>query len=76
MLHGSDNIERYKDNIVIGGLILCKTPTELVEQRNSFYQQQTDNQTSSVDNHFLRQSDPRMPLISERKSTVSFGKGS
>jgi hypothetical protein len=76
MLHGSDNIERYKDNIVIGGLILCKTPTELVEQRNAFYQQQTDNQTSSVDNHFLRQSDPRMPLISERKSSVSFGKGS
>lgn len=71
-----DTSERYKDNIVIGGLMLCKTPTELVDQRNAYYQQQTDNQTSSVDNNFMRQSDPRMPLIAERKSTVSFGKGS
>ena len=76
MLYGNDAAERYKDNIVIGGLILCKTPTELIEQRNAFYQQQTDNQTSSVDNHFMRQNDPRMPLYSERKSSVSFGKGS
>jgi len=29
-----------------------------------------------VDNSFLRQSDSRMPLFQERKSTVSFGKGS
>jgi hypothetical protein len=76
MLHGSDSNERYKDNIVIGGLILCKTPAELIEQRNAFYQNQTENQTNSVDNHFMRQNDPRMPLYSERKSSVSFGKGS
>ena len=75
-LTGMDTSDRYKDNVVIGGLMLCKTPTELVEQRNAFYQQQTDNQTASVDNNFMRQNDPRMPLIAERKSTVSFGKGS
>lgn len=75
-LSGMDMSEKFKDNVVIGGLILCKTPAELVEQRNSYYQEQTANQTQSVDNHFMRQSDPRMPLISERKSTVSFGKGS
>jgi len=76
MLHGTDVNERFKDNVVIGGLILCKTPTEFVEQRNAYYQQQTDMQTQSVDNNFMRESDPRMPLFRDRKSTVSFGKGS
>lgn len=75
-LHGMDTSDRFKDNVVVGGLMLCKTPAELVDQRNAFYQQQTDNQTNSVDNHFMRQNDPRMPLYSERKSSVSFGKGS
>ena len=75
-LHGMDTSEKFKDNVVVGGLMLCKTPTEFVEQRNAYYQQQTATQTESVDNHFLRQNDPRMPLYSERKSSVSFGKGS
>ena len=75
-LYSTDTSERYKDNVVVGGLMLCKTPIELVNQRNAFYQPQTDNQTQSVDNHFMRQNDPRMPLYSERKSSVSFGKGS
>jgi hypothetical protein len=76
MLHGTDVNEKFKDNVVIGGLILCKTPAELVEQRNAYYSQQTESQTQSVDNNFMRESDPRMPLYRERKSTVSFGKGS
>ena len=75
-LHGMDLSDRFKDNVVIGGLMLCKTPTELVEQRNAWYQQQTEKQTTSVDNSFMRQSDPRMPLVSDKKSTVTFGKGS
>ena len=70
----NDN-ERYKDNIVVGGLMLCKTPTEMVDQRNSFYQKQADAQMRSVDSNFMRENDPRMPLFAERKSTVSFGRG-
>ena len=75
-LHGMDTSEKFKDNVVIGGLMLCKTPTELVEQRNAWYRQQTDKQTQSVDSTFMRQNDPRMPLYAERSSKVSFGKGS
>jgi hypothetical protein len=70
-----DPNSRFKDNIEIGGLLLCKTPTELVEQRNAHYQNLTDSQTRAVDNSFMRQNDPRMPLFNERKSTVSYGKG-
>ena len=66
----------FPDSIEIGGLLLCKTPVEFVSQRNSFYQNQTDGQMSSVDNSFMRESDARMPLFKERRSEVSFGRGS
>ena len=70
-----DPTSRFKDNIEIGGLLLCKTPTEFVEQRNAHYARQTDAQTEAVDNNLMRQSDARMPLFKESKSTSSFGKG-
>jgi hypothetical protein len=69
-----DPNSRFKDNIEIGGLLLCKTPEEFVEQRNNFYSKQTEAQTEAVDNNLMRQSDSRMPLFSERKSSSSFGK--
>jgi len=70
-----DPQSRFKDNIEIGGLLLCKTPSEFVDQRNAHFARQTQAQTEAVDNNLMRQSDPRMPLFSERKSTSSFGKG-
>ena len=70
-----DPNSRFKDNIEIGGLLLCKTPEEFVEQRNSHYAKQSEAQTEAVDNNLMRQSDPRMPLFKEGKSTSSFGKG-
>lgn len=63
------------DSIEVGGLLLCKTPVEFVEQRNAYYQQQADAQMQSVDNTYMRESDPRMPLFKERSSKVTFGKG-
>ena len=71
-----DPTSRFKDNIEVGGLLLCKTPTEMVEQRNDYYARQTEAQTEAVDNNLMSQSDPRMPLFRERKSSSSFGKGS
>ena len=71
-----DPSSRFKDNIEIGGLLLCKSPTELVEQRNAYYQKQSEQQVEAVDNSLMKQNDPRMPLFNERKSTTSFGKGS
>lgn len=71
-----DPNSRYKDNVEIGGLLLCKSPTEFVKQRNAYYKQQSDNQMEAVDNTLMRQNDPRMPLFNERKLTDSFGKGS
>jgi hypothetical protein len=71
-----DPNSRFKDNIEIGGLLLCKTPEEFVQQRTDHYTKQTQAQTEAVDNNLMRQSDPRMPIFQERKSSSSFGKGS
>ena len=68
--------ERFRDNVVIGGLMLCKAPDELVAERNDYYAQQANQQIKSVDHNLMRENDPRMPLFNERKSTVTFGKGS
>jgi|TARA_R100001510_G_scaffold55436_1_gene59355 hypothetical protein len=67
--------ERFKDNVVVGGLILCKAPKELIEERTAYYEQQTKGQIESVDNNLMRENDPRMPLFHERKTKVTFGSG-
>ena len=71
----ADPNSRFKDNIEVGGLLLCKTPSEFVEQRNNHFAKVTQAQADAVDNSFMRQSDARMPLFQERKSSSSFGKG-
>ena len=68
-----DPQSRYKDNIEIGGLLLCKTPEEFIQQRNEYYAKQTAAQTDAVDNNLMRQSDPRMPIFKEGKSSSSRG---
>ena len=66
-------------NVEIGGLMLCKIPTEKAQAMADYYNGQAQNQMDSVDNNFMRQNDPRMPLFADRKSTVTrggFGNGS
>ena len=70
-----DPDSRFSGNIEIGGLLLCKTPEEFVEQRAKYYDDLTKQQTEAVDNNLMRQSDPRMPIFKESKSSASFGKG-
>jgi hypothetical protein len=66
-----DEGSRFKDGIEVGGLLLCKTPLEFVEQRNNHYLKQSEDQILSVDNNLMRQNDPRMPLFKESKSSTS-----
>jgi hypothetical protein len=67
---------RFKGNVEIGGLLLCRIPSEFLEQREAYYANQNKAQMESVDNNFLRDSDPRMPLFSDKRSKVTFGSGS
>ena len=75
MMHATTE-GRFKGNIEVGGLLLCRIPAEFLQQRSAYYASQNKAQMDSVDNNFLRESDPRMPLFSEKKSKVTFGSGS
>jgi len=74
-LFGASNNAQFPDSVEVGGLLLCKTPVEFTEQRNDYYRNQAEAQMNSVDNTYMRENDPRMPMFKERKSTVTFGKG-
>jgi len=72
--HGSD--WAAKGAIEVGGLLLCKAPEEMVNQRQDYYAKRAQDQMSAVDNNFMRENDPRMPVFSpERKTSVTYGGG-
>jgi hypothetical protein len=71
----ADPHSRFKDNIEVGGLLLCKIPAEFMEQRAQHFANITSQQAEAVDNNLMRQSDSRMPIFKERSSKVTFGKG-
>ena len=62
-------------NVEIGGLMLCKIAEERIKAMAEYYDQKASNQMESVDNSFMRQNDPRMPLFADRKSSSSRGSG-
>ena len=70
-----DPNSRFKDNIEVAGLLLCKIPEEFMTQRKEYFAKKNRAQIESVDNNFMRENDPRMPLFREKQSKTSFGKG-
>jgi hypothetical protein len=56
-------------------LLLCKAPEETMAARTQHYQSVAENQMSSVDNNYLKESDPRMPMLNPERSTrTTFGR--
>ena len=71
----SDIDSRFTDNIEVGGLLLCQNSTENVQARREAQLDQAASQMNAVDNSYLRNSDPRMPVLNPERSTrTSFGK--
>ena len=63
--------------IEVGGLLLCKAPVEMVKERKEYYEKMADQQMNGIDNNYLRENDPRMPMLQpERQSRVTFGSNS
>jgi|TARA_R100001244_G_scaffold38954_2_gene35229 hypothetical protein len=71
----SDRNSTFKGNVEIGGLLLCKTSTENVEARKKYYSDMAQQQLDSVDQNYMRESDPRMPKLNESSTRVTFGGG-
>ena len=71
----SDIDSRFTDNIEVGGLLLCQNSTENMQARRDAQNAQAQSQMQAVDNSYLRNSDPRMPVLNPERSTrSSFGK--
>ena len=64
---------RHAGIIGVGGLILCKIDKEIADQRNEFFEQQTQNQMTAVENDLMREENPSMPITTNRSSKVTFG---
>jgi hypothetical protein len=75
MMLYADPTSRFKGNVEIGGLMLCKAPEEFVKARADYFSNQSKSQMDAVDNNYMKANDPRMPMFSEKKSSVSFGRG-
>jgi hypothetical protein len=72
----SDKDSRFPGNVEVGGLLLCKTAVENVTARRNYYEKRAADQMATVDNNYLRENDPRMPLARpERKTRTTFGTG-
>ncbi len=72
-----DPTPRFKGKVEVGGLLLCRMPESIANQRNEYYRNQSEEAMRSVDNTLMRESNPRMPINApERNSRISFGKGS
>lgn len=71
----SDLDSRFPDNIEVGGLMLCAIDKDVAEDRTEQQLEDSNRQMDAVDNNYMRQSDPRMPVLrSERSTRTSFGK--
>ena len=75
MMHASTE-GRFKGNIEVGGLVLCSIPSEFLVQRDAHFSKINKATMESVDNNFMKDSDPRMSKFSEKSTKVTFGSGS
>ena len=66
---------KFEGNLEVGGLLLCKAPAETMAAREAHFQNMANDQMDSVDNNFMRENDPRMPLLNPERSTrTTFGR--
>ena len=65
----SDVDSKFKGNVEVGGLLLCKNSTENMDARRDYQQNQASSQMQAVDNSYMKESDPRMPVLRPEKST-------
>lgn len=69
-------VNRDTGQIELGGLVLCRAPEQIVEQRREYYARMAQNQIEAIDQHMMRERDPRMPWLKpERVTTEEFGDG-
>lgn len=60
--------------VEVGGLVLCKMPQEMVEQRTRYYQNRTEEVLESAEESYLRDDHEHMRKVRERSRKAVFGR--
>jgi hypothetical protein len=64
---------KYAGVIGVGGLLLARIPTEIVEARKAYFAKQTQDRNEALENDLMKEQHPSMPINSDRQTRVTFG---
>ncbi len=67
------NDGKYKGVIGVGGLLLARISTELVQSRKEYFDNLTKQKDEAIDNDLLKEQHPGMPINNDRQTRVTFG---
>ena len=67
------NDGKYKGVIGVGGLLLARISTELVQSRKEYFDNLTKQKDEAIDNDLLKEQHPGMPIDVDRQTRVTFG---
>ena len=67
------NDGKYQGVIGVGGLLLARISTELVESRKEYFDNLTKQKDEAIENDLLKEQHPGMPIDHDRQTRVTFG---
>jgi len=67
------NDGKYQGVIGVGGLLLARISTELVQSRTEYFDNLTRQKDEAIENDLLKEQHPGMPIDHDRQTRVTFG---
>ena len=67
------NDGKYKGVIGVGGLLLARISTELVESRKEYFNNLTKEKDEAIENDLLKEQHPGVTIDRDRQTRVTFG---
>ena len=67
------NDGKYQGVIGVGGLLLARISTELVQSRKEYFDNLTRQKDEAIENDLLKEQHPGMPIDHDRQTRVTFG---
>ena len=67
------NDGKYQGVIGVGGLLMARISTELVQSRKEYFDNLTKQKDEAIENDLLKEQHPGMPIDHDRQTRVTFG---
>ena len=67
------NDGKYQGVIGVGGLLLARISTELVQSRKEYFENLAKQKDEAIENDLLKEQHPGMPIDHDRQTRVTFG---